>query len=29
MPTRPPKFRPEAWLATLALIAICLISLGT
>lgn len=28
MPTRPPKFRPEAWLATLALIAICLISLG-
>ena len=28
MPTRPPKFRPEAWLATLALIAICVISLG-
>ncbi|MEX0603932.1 MAG: TRAP transporter small permease [Marinobacter sp.] len=28
MPIRPPKFRPEAWLATLALIAICVISLG-
>lgn len=28
MPTRPPKFRPEAWLATLSLIAICVISLG-
>jgi len=28
MSTRKPKFRPEAWLATLALIAICLISLG-
>lgn len=28
MPTRPPKFKPEAWLATLALIAICVISLG-
>lgn len=28
MPTRPPKFRPEAWLATLALITICVISLG-
>ncbi|MBV0932094.1 TRAP transporter small permease [Marinobacterium weihaiense] len=28
MSTRRPKFRPEAWLATLALIAICLISLG-
>lgn len=26
--TRPPKFRPEAWLASLSLIAICLISLG-
>jgi len=28
MSTRPPKFRPEAWLASLSLIAICLISLG-
>lgn len=28
MSTRRPKFRPEAWLASLALIAICLISLG-
>ena len=28
MPSRPPKFRPEAWLASLALIAICVISLG-
>lgn len=28
MSNRRPKFRPEAWLATLALIAICLISLG-
>lgn len=28
MSTRTPKFRPEAWLATLALIAICVISLG-
>ncbi|WP_166253449.1 TRAP transporter small permease [Marinobacter salicampi] len=28
MPSRPPKFRPDAWLATIALIAICLISLG-
>ncbi len=28
MSTRKPKFRPEAWLASLALIAICLISLG-
>jgi len=28
MSSRRPKFRPEAWLATLALIAICLISLG-
>ena len=27
MPSRPPKFRPEAWLASLALIAICVISL--
>ncbi|WP_417598749.1 TRAP transporter small permease [Oceanospirillum sp.] len=26
--SRRPKFRPEAWLASLALIAICLISLG-
>lgn len=28
MSSRPPKFRPEAWLASLALIAICVISLG-
>lgn len=28
MPSRPPKFRPDAWLATFALVAICLISLG-
>jgi len=28
MPSRPPKFRPEAWLASLALTAICVISLG-
>ncbi|WP_309045537.1 TRAP transporter small permease [Marinobacter sediminicola] len=28
MPSRPPKFRPEAWLASVALITICLISLG-
>ena len=28
MPRRFPKFRPEAWLATIALIAICGISLG-
>lgn len=28
MSSRPPKFRPEAWLATVALIAICMISLG-
>ncbi|WP_111494098.1 MULTISPECIES: TRAP transporter small permease [Marinobacter] len=28
MPSRRPKFRPEAWLATLALTAICVISLG-
>ncbi len=28
MSVRPPKFRPEAWLASLSLIAICLISLG-
>jgi TRAP-type C4-dicarboxylate transport system permease small subunit len=28
MSSRRPKFRPEAWLATLVLIAICLISLG-
>jgi len=28
MPTRPPKCWPEAWLASVALIAICLISLG-
>ncbi|MBU2953704.1 TRAP transporter small permease [Marinobacter sp. F3R08] len=28
MPSRTPKFRPEAWLATIALIAICGISLG-
>jgi TRAP-type C4-dicarboxylate transport system permease small subunit len=28
MPSRPPKFRPEAWLASLSLTAICLISLG-
>lgn len=28
MPVRPPKCRPEAWLASVALIAICLISLA-
>ncbi|GAA3580200.1 MULTISPECIES: TRAP transporter small permease [Marinobacter] len=28
MSSRPPKFRPDAWLATLALVAICGISLG-
>ncbi|MGQ7273106.1 TRAP transporter small permease [Marinobacter sp. V034] len=28
MSSRPPKCRPEAWLASLALIAICIISLG-
>ncbi|MGO1502294.1 MAG: TRAP transporter small permease [Marinobacter sp.] len=28
MSSRPPKSRPEAWLASLALIAICVISLG-
>ncbi|WP_421840596.1 TRAP transporter small permease [Marinobacter algicola] len=28
MPSRPPKFRLDAWLATIALVAICLISLG-
>lgn len=28
MPSKPPKFRPEAWLASIALIAICVISLG-
>ncbi len=28
MSTRPPKFRPEAWLAALSLIGICIISLG-
>lgn len=28
MLSRPPKFRPDAWLATIALVAICLISLG-
>jgi len=28
MSTRPPKCWPEAWLASVALIAICLISLG-
>ncbi|MGO1501235.1 MAG: TRAP transporter small permease [Marinobacter sp.] len=28
MSSRPPKFRLEAWLASLALIAICVISLG-
>ena len=28
MPPQPPKFRPDAWLATLALVAICVISLG-
>ncbi|RBW49271.1 TRAP transporter small permease [Marinobacter sp. F3R11] len=28
MPSRSPKFRPEAWLASVALIAICVISLG-
>lgn len=28
MSSRPPKFRPEAWLASVALIAICVISLG-
>lgn len=28
MPARPPKFRPEAWLASLSLIAICVFSLG-
>lgn len=28
MSSRPPKFRPEAWLASIALITICVISLG-
>ena len=28
MSSRPPKFRPDAWLASLALIIICVISLG-
>ncbi len=28
MSARPPKFRPDAWLATLALTGICVISLG-
>ncbi|MGO1463002.1 MAG: TRAP transporter small permease [Oleiphilaceae bacterium] len=28
MPSKSPKFRPEAWLASIALIAICVISLG-
>jgi len=28
MPSRPPKFRLDAWLATIALVAICVISLG-